>query len=139
MNNKFRELVFALRSIPSAGKRNTMFAFVSEGEKPSPERFARNPTAALTILKNEMAGDNDPYAPDLFDECADAVLSGKYILAEFHLFLQHEHLLAELRPQASMQVACQLARGKDARGNVPTSIYGHPPIDYEGLPKDEDL
>jgi len=101
--------------------------------------FAKNPTAALTLLKNHLAGGVNAVHPEDFDACADAVLSGGYCLVEFHLFTRHEHILVKSKPDRSLSMARRQPRYQDAFRALSTSINGYPPIDYEGLPKDEDL
>lgn len=131
----FKDLSLVLRSMESDKRRNTIFAFCRPGDAPPHSAFARNPVSALGRLKQFFL--NLTRTEDAPTRCYEAVIRGEYVLVEFHMFLQNEHLLAKSRPQRSQPVARGFPRSENAYGILPASVLGHPPIDYEGLPRDE--
>ena len=139
MPSNFSRLAKALGSLGKEGNRNSVFAFVSSLSPAKAEHICKSPTAALMSLKVLLA--RQSCLQDSSELTYSEVVSGKYQLVEFHLFVKFndEHILAQSEPRRGLPVARRQSRDQDAFRALSTSIYGYPPIDHEGLPRDEDL
>jgi hypothetical protein len=139
MASNFSRLSKTLGNLGKEGNRNSMFAFVNENSPTRPQHICKSPVAALMSLKDWLAKQSSH--PDVSELTFAEVVSGRYQLVEFHLFVKFndEHILAQSESRRGLPLARRQPRREDASRALPTSIYGHPPIDYEGLPRDEDL
>ena len=144
MASKFSELASVVASIEREGNRNSVFAFVCSSSPLTPYFVCKSPLTALMRLRDHLSGQpgfSGACKEKLSESTYQLVVSGEYQLVELHLFVKFkdEHILAQPKFGRSVQVARRQSRGQNASGALPASIYGHPPIDYEGLPRDEDL
>jgi hypothetical protein len=142
MPSNYSSLADTLRSLDKEGNKHSMFAFVERDVKPQPSFLSKSPLTALFSLRGRLSSEFPDMNKELLSERTYCeVVSGRFQLVEMHLFVKFndEHILAQPRSGRGVQVARRHPRGQDAPGALSTSVYGHPPIDYEGLPRDEDL
>lgn len=140
MKKKLADVLSAVGSIPKTGNQNNMYAFVHKDSSGAEhDSLKSSPVSALRYLIHTHRHNNPQMTNSQAEEALGSlILSGEYLLVRFHLFVdfKNEHILAEPRFGRSLPVSREFPRGEDAGGALSTSLLGHPPIDYDGLPKD---
>lgn len=135
MGKEFSDVANLMANVVPRGLgKHAMFAFVSKDIPADPSHLAKSPLAALLNLRSRLYPGVGCAEASL--NSASRIASGEFLLVEYHLFVHRdEHILATPRPRRLLSATRQHSRRQDASGAHSADVYGHPPIDYEGLPK----